>query len=164
MTDNVSGVYKIYCKTTKKVYIGASQNMHTRFRSHITTLNKGTHGNKGLQQDWIKYGQGDFEFSVIEETAPDDLHEIEAKHISECNDPTYNMVSGQGPTRLASIQLDEDMRQKIADIARWMGLPEKRHATAVFKRLIIAAHSRESARREFVAFDHAQATEPDPLA
>lgn len=48
----------------------------------------------------------------------------------------------------SSIQLDDQTRQQIADLAEWWGLPDARNTTAVIRRLVAEAHARESARRE----------------
>lgn len=61
-----SGIYKITCITTNKVYIGSSSNLSRRKKEHFGLLNKGTHGNVYLQSAWNKYGEGLFTFLNIE--------------------------------------------------------------------------------------------------
>jgi group I intron endonuclease len=61
-----SGVYKIVCSPTKKVYIGSSQNLHKRHQDHFAMLRKGTHNNAYLQRAYTKHGDDSFLFEVIE--------------------------------------------------------------------------------------------------
>lgn len=46
------GVYFIINDTTGIFYIGSSNDMGTRIRTHITKLDKNKHANKRLQEDW----------------------------------------------------------------------------------------------------------------
>lgn len=48
----------------------------------------------------------------------------------------------------SSIQLDDQTRQQIADLAEWWGLPDTRNTTAVIRRLVAEAHLRESSKRQ----------------
>lgn len=66
-----SGVYKIECLPTKKVYIGRSQQIYTRWAQHRSKLRNNKHINHYLQNSWNKYGQEQFKFSIIEELPKD---------------------------------------------------------------------------------------------
>lgn len=61
-----SGIYKIVCRTTKKVYIGSAVNLRGRKDYHLYHLRRGDHDNRYLQNAWNKYGEADFDFQVIE--------------------------------------------------------------------------------------------------
>lgn len=63
---NKSGIYKIICKPTGKIYIGSAVNLGKRKSSHFETLTKGTHKNKHLQSAFKKYGISNFVFEIIE--------------------------------------------------------------------------------------------------
>lgn len=63
----------------------------------------------------------------------------------------------------SSIQFDTETKRMIAELAEWWGLPSTRNTTAVIRRLVIEAHTREVARRELARFDRLQQREPDPL-
>ena len=69
-----SGIYRIYCKSEDKSYIGKSINIEERWKNHLNGLKKGKHHNKKLQKDFNKYGKDDFEFSVLKEV--NDYYEI----------------------------------------------------------------------------------------
>ena len=67
MMDDISGVYQIKNKINNKRYIGSSIHIQKRFSEHKYGLNNGTHVNSHLQKSWDKYGEHNFEFSIIEE-------------------------------------------------------------------------------------------------
>ena len=69
-----SGIYRIYCKSEDKSYIGKSINIEERWKNHLNELKKGKHINKKLQKVFNKYGKDDFEFSILKEV--DDYYEI----------------------------------------------------------------------------------------
>lgn len=61
-----SGIYKIICKPTGKIYIGSSVNIQHRWSVHRATLRGDYHHNNYLQHAWNKYGEDSFGFEVIE--------------------------------------------------------------------------------------------------
>lgn len=62
-----TGLYKITnLIDTNKIYIGRCQTtFKKRWAEHTRQLNKGTHVNKQLNADWLKYGADQFKFEVI---------------------------------------------------------------------------------------------------
>lgn len=67
MPRKISGIYAIECLANGKRYIGSSKNIEARWAHHRATLNSGQHYNKHLQRCWVKYGEGRFQFSILEE-------------------------------------------------------------------------------------------------
>lgn len=61
-----SGIYRIVCTATKKVYIGSAVNLRQRKVDHFKTLRGNRHANARLQRAWNKYGGDAFEFEIIE--------------------------------------------------------------------------------------------------
>jgi hypothetical protein len=61
-----SGVYQIRCIITGKIYIGSAVNLLKRWGQHRRSLNRSKHVNRHLQLAWNKYGEANFEFSVLE--------------------------------------------------------------------------------------------------
>lgn len=55
----------------------------------------------------------------------------------------------------SSLQLDPETKRQIAELAEWWGLSPTRNTTAVIRRLVTEAHSREWARREMAEHDAA---------
>ena len=82
MCDIISGIYKITNCVNGKVYIGKSIDiLNKRWVYHKSLLNNGTHINKHLQNAWNKYGEENFNFSIILECMPDELDEYEIYYI-----------------------------------------------------------------------------------
>jgi len=67
-TTNISGVYQIKNLVNGKVYVGSSVNVDRRWNKHIQRLRSGKHENSYLLNSWRKYGETNFEFSLLEET------------------------------------------------------------------------------------------------
>ena len=59
------GIYKIENKVNRKVYIGESLDIEVRWIKHIEDLNNNKHHSYKLQSDWNKYGDNNFEFTII---------------------------------------------------------------------------------------------------
>ncbi len=62
----LSGIYRILCKPTGKIYIGSAVNLRERWGQHRRSLYRGNHRNCHLQHAWNKYGEGCFVFSILE--------------------------------------------------------------------------------------------------
>lgn len=65
-TTKLCGVYAIICKPSGKLYIGSAVDIKRRWSWHRTALRRGKHHSVLLQRAWDKYGEGQFEFRVIE--------------------------------------------------------------------------------------------------
>lgn len=72
-TPRSSGVYQILCIPTGKIYIGSAVDPWARWGKHRSNLRRGTHHNFHLQRAWNKYGETNFEFSVLELVGTSDL-------------------------------------------------------------------------------------------
>jgi group I intron endonuclease len=63
-----SGIYKISCRPSGKVYVGSAVNMYRRWHSrHLPQLRRNKHSNRHLQSAWNKYGESAFTCEVIEQ-------------------------------------------------------------------------------------------------
>lgn len=62
------GIYRIYCKHEDKSYIGKSDNIKERWKSHIYTLRNNKHINKHLQRVFNEYGENSLEFTILKQT------------------------------------------------------------------------------------------------
>ena len=70
MTEKVSGIYKIVNRINGKYYVGSSLNTYVRWTNgHRRHLRRNNHENKHLQSAWNKYGEDNFNFSVVEVVA-----------------------------------------------------------------------------------------------
>lgn len=82
---NITGIYMIKNVVNGKMYIGQSKDIKFRWTHHKCDLRCNCHSNKHLQGAWNKYGEDSFEFSVIEETDPDNLNSRERYWITKYN-------------------------------------------------------------------------------
>ena len=78
------GVYQIKCVTSNKIYIGStSTSFIKRLNHHLSMLRVNKHKNPYLQNAWNKYGEDDFEFSIIEICAKEYCLEREQYYIDQ---------------------------------------------------------------------------------
>lgn len=66
------GIFQIKNMVNGRVFIGSTKNLDVVHNRHKFQLNQGGHPNKGLQQDWNRYGPESFTFSTLEELEPGD--------------------------------------------------------------------------------------------
>lgn len=112
---NVSGIYKIECLQNNKVYIGQSHNIYVRWLVHKSKLKTNSHSNFLLQQDYNKYGENNFKFSILE-IADNNLIDLETKWIDFFggidNETTYNFLDNTRANNLFSLQLSKSLKGK----------------------------------------------------
>ena len=90
-----SGIYKITNIVNNHCYIGSAINIEGRWRTHKSFLNKGKHHSIYLQRAWNKYGENNFEFSILEKCEDSLLIEREQFYFEEIN-PEYNICKIAG--------------------------------------------------------------------
>ncbi len=114
------GIYRIYCKSEDKSYIGKSINIEERWKIHQNELKKGKHHNKKLQKVFNKYGKDDFEFSILKEV--DDYYEItyyESYYAEEFN--AFN--SGYNIGKLFKSQDIKNVLDNLQDLSKeWLSI------------------------------------------
>jgi group I intron endonuclease len=76
MLSGKSGIYSITAPS-QKVYIGSAVNIPQRWRVHLSTLRGGKHHNLALQRAFVKYGELNMKFAVLEFCAKEVLIERE---------------------------------------------------------------------------------------
>lgn len=62
----MQGIYKITNIVNGKFYIGSSCDIERRWSEHRTRNNGGQCNNKLIQRAWIKYGEENFKFEILE--------------------------------------------------------------------------------------------------
>ena len=114
------GIYMIQNKVNGKIYIGQTINIEgNRWKRHKSELRGGYHVNKHLQRSWNKYGEENFEFSVLLKCKESQLNTYEQYYIFElmAYEPgigynnTYGGDSGR-PTEESRKILSEAMKGK----------------------------------------------------
>lgn len=88
--ERISGIYKITCVPTGKVYIGQSNNVYKRWRDHRLELRKNQHVNNYLQRAWNKYGETQFEFEIIKKCNINEMDKWEQHYIAILNSNNLN--------------------------------------------------------------------------
>ena len=69
----VSGVYAIHNNKNNKWYIGSSNDVGRRLKTHKRELLNGSHNNLLLQHEYNKYGADSFSFIVLIKDIPEDM-------------------------------------------------------------------------------------------
>ena len=80
---HLPGVYQIKCTINGKIYIGSGVDIYNRCEQHRRSLRRGDHVNAHLQAAWNKYGEENFEFTVLELTEGSDLLRAEQYWIDQ---------------------------------------------------------------------------------
>lgn len=62
----MTGVYGIKNRVNGKWYVGSAVDIASRWSVHRFSLRWGNHYNGHLQKSWMKYGEAEFEFNVLE--------------------------------------------------------------------------------------------------
>lgn len=113
--EKLAGVYQIKNKINGHIYIGSSVNMVDRLWNHKTKLRNQTHKNPHLQAAWNKYGEENFEFTILETVQRrEDAVKLEQKYIDTFN-PDYNIATSATATRLG-IPMSDDAKKKLSKV------------------------------------------------
>lgn len=123
-----TGVYMIRNRVNGKVYVGsAAVSLKNRIRHHINALRRGDHCNSKLQNSWNKYGEQNFEFSVLAKCLPvwciviEQIH-IQAKRASS-PDFGYNLCPNAGSA--LGVLHSESTKKRFREIAKSRVLSEE---------------------------------------
>lgn len=99
MNKCAGGIYKIVNLKTNEFYIGSTTHFDYRLVSHFRDLRKCKHSNMYLQTAFIKYGEANFTFKIVEIVYEDErLFEIEKFYIDNLK-PHYNISLKPGVWR-----------------------------------------------------------------
>lgn len=69
----ICGIYMIKCTTNDKTYIGSSNDVMRRLKTHKRELKNGSHNNLLLQHEYNKYGADKFIFKIIDQNLEEEL-------------------------------------------------------------------------------------------
>jgi len=138
---SASGIYCWKHIKSGKRYIGQSIDVLKRLLSHKTLLNNGRHYNNHLQYAWSKYGEGSFDFSIIEYCPQEILNwrEVEwiEKHKSMDSEFGYNLSSGGSNGKSVS----EETKKKQSELRKGLlvgsrnGMFGKNHSEETRKKI-----------------------------
>ena len=85
----LSGIYAIVHIASGKRYVGSAIDLRARSDQHKRALSTQRHGNRLLQRAWNKYGEGAFQFVILEYCKTELLLEAEQRYIDERSE--YNL-------------------------------------------------------------------------
>lgn len=132
MKEQICGIYKIRNKTNNKIYTGQAVDIYDRWAEHIRALRGQYHTNNHLQRAWNKYGEDNFEFSIVEECCEDELDDREIYWIAEYDSyhNGYNQTLGGGGAR--GYKHSEETKKKKSEAssgekAYWYGKCGEQH-------------------------------------
>ncbi|MCX6750441.1 MAG: NUMOD3 domain-containing DNA-binding protein [Candidatus Pacearchaeota archaeon] len=107
-----SGIYEILNTENGKKYIGSAVNIRKRWNYHLSMLRREIHPNKHLQRAFDKYGEGAFQFIVLERILfSEGLIPLEQKYLNKLK-PEYNIVPTAGNN--LGMKFTEEIRNKIS--------------------------------------------------
>lgn len=89
--ERVCGIYKITNLINNKIYIGSSKNLRVRLWKHRALLRHNKHCNPHLQNSWNKYGENNFDYSILELCDESNQYEREQYYIDTYH-PEYNIA------------------------------------------------------------------------
>lgn len=140
----IAGIYKITNLEDGKIYIGQTVNYKKRKKSHLNSLNNGSHHNEHLQRAFDKYGENYFKIELLEKCDIKELDKRERYYIKEldaCNHSKgYNMMFGGQRYR----DFTNEVRRKMSEAGKG------RKFTNEHKKKIGLAHAGRTISRESV--------------
>ena len=108
------GIYIIKNLKNDKCYYGSSKNIEKRWRTHLNQLNNGKYHNTHLQRSWVKHGEGNFIFEVIEECDEKILLEREQTYLDL--KPDYNIgLQSSGGDNLSKNPNKKDIVRRMTE-------------------------------------------------
>jgi group I intron endonuclease len=118
--NTISGIYQIKNLINNKIYIGSTINLKQRFNDHKKLLRHNKHPNKHLQSSWIKHGEINFLFEMIEKVDVDLLLNREQHYIDlySANDKNngYNLSKIAGNTLGYKFSEESKIKMSMAKI------------------------------------------------
>lgn len=120
--EKISGIYKIICLESQKIYIGSSINLKKRKNEHLRFLRLGRHPNKKLQNSFNKYGEESFLFEKVLECEPGQLLVYEEQMIEKFDSAKDGFNILEKPTKnLLGFKHSEISKQKMKKSAKNRG-------------------------------------------
>ena len=109
------GIYMITNYVNNKRYIGSSKNIAQRLWTHRSNLRHNTHSNEHLQHAWNKYGEENFNFTILEKCTIENQYDREQYYVDLLKSE-YNMcieIVKNPPITLTSRQKHSVTRKKL---------------------------------------------------
>lgn len=121
MKINNCGIYCIKNIKDGKRYIGQSRNLYQRRHEHFSLLRHDKHNNSYLQRAWNKYGEDNFNFTVICNCDVSELDNLEKYYIKKYDTMNrqygYNRESGGNLRKTSSIETRLKISENHIDVS-----------------------------------------------
>lgn len=114
----ICGVYSITCLVSGKAYVGSSRDIRSRWNTHKCELRAGTHHCRALQLSWLKHGEQQFEFRVLQEVCESSLLEIEQNYL-DTGKYVYNSAQRVNSPSLLSRQIARKHAKEVLSKIEW---------------------------------------------
>lgn len=127
--EKLGTIYKIENLVNGNVYVGQTvRQFKERKKQHLSLLRRNIHDNQHLQNAWNKYGEKNFNFSIIEKCKIEDLDEAEIFWISYYKEfvAVYNLESGGNKNK----KLSKETRRKLSEATKSQGWIGGKHPRA----------------------------------
>ena len=136
--EKISGVYQIINIVNSKCYVGSAVDVYHRWWQHKNNLNKRCHANRHLQSAWLKYGESNFKFEVLEKVQPKKLLVIEQKYMDAYQSADHNKGYNINPKAENSlgVKRSEETKRKLSLLKK--GIPTGRKPTEKMMKIIAA--------------------------
>lgn len=85
------GIYMLINKVNGHRYVGSSRNIRIRLWKHRSLLRHNKHENPHLQNAWNKYGEENFDYSILEKCTEEERFKREQFYIDTLK-PEYNIA------------------------------------------------------------------------
>lgn len=112
---NFCGIYMITNYVNNKRYIGSSIHVGQRLWEHRSYLRHNKHDNPHLQRAWNKYGEDNFNYTILEKCSPDKRFEREQYYVDLLK-PEYNIcvdVVENPPATLETRKKHSETRKRL---------------------------------------------------
>lgn len=124
------GIYMIVNLVNGNRYIGSSKNIQQRLQTHRSELRHQYHCNDHLQNAWNKYGEKNFDYSILE-FCEEDIRISREQYYVDTLTPEYNIsvdiVELPSNSEESRAKLSRVRKQRISE-----GLIEKTHCSKLF--------------------------------
>lgn len=111
----LQGIYKIINTVNGKIYIGSSQDIKKRWKTHRAHLKGNYHHNIHLQNAWNKYGEGKFSFSILEKVNNTSKLVEQEQYYIDSLDPEYNIMPKAGRSKFS-----EESKRRMSESTKGM--------------------------------------------
>lgn len=110
-----SGIYFIINNENGRHYVGSSQDVELRLRTHLNLLKRGAHHSYKLRIDWKRFSDEAFSFDLIEKVEMGQLAKREQYWIDETL-PYYNVLRFAGNVR--GMRHTDEAKRKMSNAKR----------------------------------------------